>query len=492
VDTTVTLGEDGKGSEAATRWALTLVYHESGDRTGTRIYLEPSSRIELGRGAECFGPAALAGEGVSRQHAAVEVNALDELLVRDADSRNGTFVNGKRVRVHALAAGDVISVGPNMVLVGRAEPVDIEGTESPAQNQVMSIARRMATAATPVLLSGETGTGKDRLAAIIHQHSGRTGPMVTIRCGALDEDSVSRDLFGWAEGERGPDDPGRPGLLEAADTGTLYLDAIEDAPDSLQASLLGFLENGESRRIGATEPVHLDVRVIASTRRVGPALRGAGLRPAFVQRLERWVLPLPPLRERREDILPMSADFAEEFSGETRRFHRKLRLALLRQRYPGNVRELRSVIESVVVEHEGDGPYELTPTMAQRLASGDLLNSRISRMSLTGSSMVVEASGAWVRVDGETIDLSKRRALRYLVAGLAERRLAAPGSASTLQDLLAIGWPGEKVLPEAGRNRVFVALTTLRKLGLRDVIVRDDDGYMFDPELPVRLEGSTT
>ncbi len=480
-------GDAREPSGPEARWLVTVV-HTGGSSAGARLALAAGDEVALGRASTAFGAGAFDDNGVSREHTRLRVSALDELTIADDGSRNGTYVNGARVDRATLRDGDVLSVGDAMLLVERGVAGDEAIAGSPAMSRTRDAIDKLAASAAPVLLCGETGTGKDELARAVHRASGRTGAFVPIRCGALAADAVAAELFGRAAGELGADDPGRPGLLETADGGSVYLDGVDDAGADLQTSLLAFIDTGEVRRVGAQRATTVDARVIASTRAEPSAFsQRPGLRRAFARRLERLVVSVPPLRQRRADILPLAAAMVRQFAGTDRPLHRKLRLALLRHSFPGNVRELAALVEALVVEHADDGPLHLTDDARDRLRTGNPLTSRDSHISARARRLVIAADGKWCELDGEAIDLARRHTLRRLVAALARRRSDGPEQPLTLDDLLAAGWPGEIVLPEAGRNRVHVALTTLRKLGLRDVIIREDDGYMLDPSVELEI-----
>jgi len=486
MDTTVpaTTDDDTTAGELPARWVVTMVYHPDVEFEGRRVVAAPNATIELGRGGDAFGEAALEHERLSRKHASIAVNSLDEIRAVDQESRNGTFVNGRRITTRPLDAGDVISIGDLMLLVSRGR---LNADERPT-DVALAGAQRLADDDATLLIAGEAGVGKDRLARHIHAACERTGPFIVLRCGAMTDDLMPDELFGHAPGSRSADDPGRPGLLEAAEGGILYLDGVEDASVLLQNSLLGFLDTGDARRIGEQRSRQLDVRVLASTRKtVAELSAGRGVRRELVQRLTSRVLRVPPLRERREELLGLGRTLVEQFSGEQRTMHRKLRLALLRHDYPGNVRELQALVETAIVDDDGDGALKLSPGVSERLQADDPEASRMSRVS-AGTTFVVSGAGDWFRYERERTDIAKRRILCRLVAVLAEQRQNSPGTAISVDELLAAGWPDEQIIHEAGRNRVHVALTTLRKLGLRDVILRRDDGYLFDPDIPIRLE----
>lgn len=212
-----------------------------------------------------------------------------------------------------------------------------------------------ASVTSPVLLLGETGTGKNVFAKLIHDASPRrTGPFHVVNCGAIPEGLLEAQLFGYAKGAfTGADSRGRMGIINLAHTGTLMLDEVGDLPLGLQVKLLRFLEAGEVWPVGATEAKHPDVRIIAATNRdLGKMMAEGTFRKDLFYRLHILVLSIPPLREHPEDIPALVAMMLEQLS---RRLGMRQTLtpaameALLRYAFPGNIRELWNLVESLVV-----------------------------------------------------------------------------------------------------------------------------------------------
>jgi DNA-binding NtrC family response regulator len=203
-----------------------------------------------------------------------------------------------------------------------------------------------------VLVTGESGTGKDLVARLLHHWSGRaTGPFVDVAAGSLGPPHGESELFGVERGAFPGADAQRLGLLEAASGGTLYLDQVADLDARLQAGLVRVLETGRISRVGGTQPMAVDVRVIASTTHdVARSLAQGRLREDFVHRINPIRIALPPLRERHVDIRPLAEYFLREFaSGEPPQLTPAAVAALERYRWPGNVRELRNVLERAVL-----------------------------------------------------------------------------------------------------------------------------------------------
>lgn len=227
--------------------------------------------------------------------------------------------------------------------------------ESRAMRQVLLKACRVAQTDTTVLLTGETGTGKEVLARYIHRYSKRAKePFITVNCAALPDNLVESELFGYEKGAfTGAKPEGKAGLFECAHKGTIFLDEIGEFPLNLQGKLLRVLETREVRRLGGNKAVEIDVRVIAATNKdLEAMIRQGTFRSDLYYRLNVFPIKLPPLRERPEDILAMSFSFLEEFNKEYgsnyELTHYDLQ-SLLAYDWPGNVRELRNVVERMVI-----------------------------------------------------------------------------------------------------------------------------------------------
>jgi DNA-binding NtrC family response regulator len=220
---------------------------------------------------------------------------------------------------------------------------------SRAMTELLAMARRAAKRHVPVLLTGESGVGKDLVARYIHSHSiRRLGPFVSVNCAGLAEARVESELFGHRSGSVAEPWPEKRGKLRLAHRGTLFLDKVGDMVLHMQACLLRFLMNGETHADGSEEPqAPLDVRVIAAASRNLNTLVATGqFRQELLYRLRGIHLHLPPLRERPEDIHALMRHFLAR-SGRELTFTDDARRALLRYHWPGNVRELQNVIEQL-------------------------------------------------------------------------------------------------------------------------------------------------
>ena len=225
--------------------------------------------------------------------------------------------------------------------------------------QVLEFVRRLAASeARTVLLQGETGVGKDVIANVLHQSSSRRSMrFVAVNCAAIPETLFESELFGYERGAFTDARTSKAGLLEVSDHGTLFLDEIGQIPHWLQGKLLRVLEGGSFRRVGGLTDLHLNLRFVAATNvdLVAAVDRGA-FRMDLFYRLNVFQITIPPLRERREDILPLAQHFIGVFNRSFKRdiqgLSKDASAALLTHSWPGNVRQLRNAVERAMVMEE--------------------------------------------------------------------------------------------------------------------------------------------
>lgn len=252
--------------------------------------------------------------------------------------------------------------------------------ESPEIKKVIELAKKIASSdATTILLQGESGTGKDFLAKVIHYQSRRADkPFLEINCTALPESLIESELFGYEKGAFTDAKTAKKGLFELADGGTIYLDEIGDMKLSTQAKLLKIIENKTFKRIGGVKDITVDVRIIAATNKnLEETIKEGSFREDLFYRLNVIPVRLPPLRERGRDVLLLAQHFIEEFNREFKKHVRGLSPEVeekfLSYSWPGNIRELRNLIERIMIlenteiilpEHL---PCEINPEMSEKV-----------------------------------------------------------------------------------------------------------------------------
>ena len=249
--------------------------------------------------------------------------------------------------------------------------------QSPAMHAVLDLVERVAPTDATLLIQGESGTGKEVIAKAVHHASARAArPFVAVNCGAVPETLLESELFGYMRGAFTGATVNKLGLFEEAHGGTLFLDEIAEMPGALQVKLLRALQSGEVRRLGATRPATIDVRVIAATHGDLAALISQGsFREDLFYRLNVIQMMLPPLRDRREDIPALAEHFLARAAGKlgrARHLSPEALERLLRYPWPGNVRELENAIERAAILGRRDTimPEDLPPHVSAGLQLG--------------------------------------------------------------------------------------------------------------------------
>ena len=248
-------------------------------------------------------------------------------------------------------------------------------TSSPLMKAVFRDAAVIAPSDSRVLLTGESGVGKEVVADVIHAWSKRAdGPLVKINCAAIPENLLESELFGFEKGSFTGAAQQRIGRFEEAKGGTIFLDEIGELPPPLQAKLLRVIQDGTFRRIGSVRDIHTDARVLAATNRDLEVQIAAGrFREDLYYRLNVMEIHIPPLRERTEDIVPLATYFIELFSRQKPRFSATVTAAMMRYRWPGNVRELRNAMERAALLSRGEIVLpEHLPTRVIAPTAGDV------------------------------------------------------------------------------------------------------------------------
>ena len=380
---------------------LFLVLHcDAPTLGGARFCLDQVDEVKITRGPRCASSRERTGDGrvltirvpgalVSRNHARV-VRAVDRFVVVDDGSRNGTFVNGKRVQRATLSDRDVVECGHKLFVFREDVPlperpeedlhVDPAGagdrlrTLSPELETRHALLRRVAPSALPVLLLGESGTGKEVVARALAELSGRGGPFVAVNCGAIPEGLVESQLFGHVKGAFSGASRDEPGVFRAADGGTLFLDELAELPATSQVAFLRALEEAMVTPVGTTRPVPVDVRVIAATNRPLHERVAQGLfREDLLARVSSFTHRLAPLRERIWDLGLLVGGLLPALAQDPASVvvRPEVGLRLLAHGWPLNVRELRSCLATALVVANGEplGLPHVLPALSEALGA---------------------------------------------------------------------------------------------------------------------------
>lgn len=331
---------------------------------------------------------------VSNRHAII--TASEPPTIIDIGSRNATYLDGQRLptkQACPVRIGGVLKVGGTSLTLTRGEwrssgvrrvvtsVADGSGAKVPAEHLVRPVvrdqgmlelyafARQIAPSLARVLITGETGVGKELMAQAIHISSPRASrQLVVLNCAAIPEGLVESELFGYERGAFSGAVGAKPGLFETAHESTFFLDEVGELPLPVQAKFLRVLETGEVSRLGAVRPTRVDARIVAATNRHLPAEVARGtFRADLYYRLNGLTISIPPLRERPEDI----EELAKYFAATVRtglKFSEDALAALRAYAWPGNVRELKSVVERVALVNQG-GEVQSTDLMLEQTPS---------------------------------------------------------------------------------------------------------------------------
>ena len=271
------------------------------------------------------------------------------------------------------------------------------GTSGPMRQMYEEMAR-VAGTSTTVLIRGESGTGKELIASSIHYHSGRAKkPFVKVNCAALPETLVESELFGHERGAFTGAESRKKGRFELANGGTIFLDEIGELSLAIQVKLLRVLQEREFERVGGTEPVKVDVRVVTATNRdLEKALSEGNFREDLYYRLNVFPIFIPPLRERRADVLPLADHFVEKYAREHGKTIKRISTPAIDQlasyHWPGNVRELENTIERAVLMADGEviHAHHLPPTLQTAEATGTVLSTSLGGAVATFERSLIE------------------------------------------------------------------------------------------------------
>jgi DNA-binding NtrC family response regulator len=352
-----------------------------------------AARVLVGKGPAC--EVRLTDREVSRRHLALEL-AGARVRLSDLASTNGTTVDGVTVIEALLDGGETVRIGSTSFRLERlaaapAAPIPNVGSfgrvvgASTEMRRLYPLCERLAASSVPVVIEGETGTGKELLAEALHEVGPRAaGPFVVFDCTAVPPNLVESELFGHERGAFTGAVGTRKGLFEQADGGTLLIDEIGDLDAALQPKLLRALERSEIRRLGGDRPLRVDVRVLAATRRdLDQAVQTGRFRDDLFHRLAVTRIELPPLRSRRGDVPILARHFWLEMGGDAQGPPPELLRRFRDDPWPGNVRGLRNAVARALalgaLDDGGPGaPLAMEPAadLVERVLALDLPLSR--------------------------------------------------------------------------------------------------------------------
>lgn len=316
--------------------------------------------IEVGREPQLVGKGPvcqllLTDPEVSRRHASLEA-AEEGLRVRELGSTNGTFLSDVRIQDAFATAGQLVRVGRTTLHVDRAStakpaPPQARGFgrligESAAMRRIYPLCERLAQSSVPIVVEGETGTGKEQLAEALHERSPRSGAaFVVFDCTAVAQNLIESELFGHEKGAFTGATSARQGVFERADGGTLLIDEIGDLPLELQPKLLRVIERMTLTRVGGDRPIRVDARVIAATRRnLDHEVEAGRFRDDLFHRLAVGRVELPPLRARTGDVALLVRHFCTTMGESPAAIPPEQMASWADDAWPGNVRELRNAV----------------------------------------------------------------------------------------------------------------------------------------------------
>ena len=318
-----------------------------------------------------------------------------------------------------------------------SRPENLVGDSAP-MHLVYERIRQVAEADTTVLIRGESGTGKELVAAAIHYLSGRSGaPFVKVNCSALNEGLLESELFGHERGAFTSALHARAGRIEEADGGTLFLDEIGDFSPTVQVKLLRTIQEREFERVGSNKTIKVDVRIVAATNRDLEALMKDGrFRADLFYRINVFPVFLPPLRERKDDVLALANHFSGKFAEKMRKPIRRITTSainmLMAYHWPGNIRELENCIEhAVLLSHDGvihgrDLPPTLQMPAALRPSSDGTLRSNVAQLERDMLVDALKRAGGNVSAAGRELGVGER-IVRYKIRKFGiEMGLIAP------------------------------------------------------------------
>ncbi len=378
---TRTVTQTGRRGSAVAPLALRVLASADGDQVD-RFHALDRPVLRLGRKVD-EGELRVADPALSRAHVAFFPDpGRGTCTLEDLGSRNGTFLEGLRVRREPVQCGDLVRVGDTLLVLTRLDLDRVGWRPDPASGMVggsrglkdtLGQAATAAPTGVEVLLLGETGVGKELVARYVHARSGVSGPFLAVNCATLGRQLAASELFGHRRGAFSGADHAHPGLFAAAADGTLFLDEVGELEKGVQAQLLRAVAEREVRPVGGLRPVPVRTRVVAATN-ADPSAEVHRFRPDLYARLAQWEIRVPPLRERVEDV-PALVEHLLSLHSADASFRPSVGFleALCLHHWPHNVRGLATLLLRIVLERPGGGrldvgalPQEIAARLGRR------------------------------------------------------------------------------------------------------------------------------
>ncbi len=343
-----------------------------------RVFSFAQDEVRIGSSADA--DVVVSDPSISREHIAIRL-VTDGFRVTDLGSTNGTYVGDLRIETVVVATETLVRLGKTALrLVPLTETVEQELSPrarfgrmlgaSAAMRETFALLEKVAASDLTVLVEGETGTGKELAAEGLHEASGRAGAFVAVNCGAIPRELLESELFGHEKGAFTGAVRERAGAFAAADRGTIFLDEVGELPLDMQAKLLRALERREVKPVGSDKVIAVDVRVVAATNRsLSKEVTAGRFRQDLYYRLAVVTVKIPPLRTRLDDLRLLVDSIQDELERRRKatglpppqRLDETAMAMLTRYEFPGNVRELRNIVERWAVLGAATAPGETSP-----------------------------------------------------------------------------------------------------------------------------------
>ncbi len=442
-------------------WCLFVAAPVDPALVGVRRALARGASVELGRDDTSFAPNVFSDARVSRRHARLEVDDAGVLRVTDLGSSNGTTVNGARVERVSLAVGDVVRIGAALLVVQRTPPrfslpKSVLPGAGPTLARMQSELARALGSGRNIALVEEQGSGAGRVAREIHRIRGA-------------EQAHEWAMSAWTD--RLP--TALEQALRAKDKATIVLAGLPPRRSIARSLII------ERLRAARTTDDPLLVAVLDMAQPHEPELSESLA-----------TVTVPALRDRPEDVVPSAIAWANQRAVAIPALSAKAWLAMLRCPWPGNLAQLEATLDQAR-EALGRGEEEQIERWIRDAATkAPAARGAIEATapSAEDNAFVFARSGKWFTLaTGERVSLHRREVLRRVLGALVSARDEQPGRVINAEQLIAIAWAGERFIDGSGENRLHVALTNLRQIGLRPIIERVEDGYRLDPMVATRI-----